>query len=333
MEKWFELPADRKKEVFDQVAAREGLPSVAIEKDWWVTLTLKSIFDFPFADHLVFKGGTSLSKGWKLIERFSEDVDLAVNRRQFGFEGELGSSQITRLRKTIRSFVNDELAPGLSEKLHEYEEVEIKVKPDKNSDADPSQIEIQYPALTEEVAYLPSRVFVEVSARSLFEPFEERRLHPLIGSVFPDLGIENEGVSVPCVLPKRTFLEKVFLLHEEFQKNPVDLRADRLSRHLYDVEKMMDSKHEDQALSDKVLYRNIVSHRRSLIGLKGIDYGNHMPGSISLVLPGDARKAWEQDYKEMQESMIYGESLPFGKLLVRMKELMDRINALEWRSD
>lgn len=332
MKKWFELPKERKKQIFDQVAAREGLPSVAIEKDFWVTLTLEGIFDLPFADQLVFKGGTSLSKGWMLIERFSEDVDLAIDRKQFGFDGKLGSNQTTKLRKTIRSFVKEQLAPGLAEKMNAYEEVVVEVQPDKNSDADPSQIEIFYPSVTEELPYLPSRVLVEVSARSLFEPFEEKRLDPLIGPVLSNLDIENGGVPIPCVLPKRTFLEKVFLLHEEFQKNPEELRADRLSRHLYDIEKMMDGEHARKALEDEALYRDIVNHRRNLIGLKGIEYDSLWPGTINLLPPDAAQKDWMQDYKNMQESMIYGDTLPFDKLLGRMEELMERINSLEFEN-
>lgn len=330
MKKWFDLSSNRKKQIFDQIAAREGLPSVAIEKDWWVTLTLKCIFELPSSDQLVFKGGTSLSKGWSLIERFSEDVDLAVDREQFGFEGELGSSQTTKLRKTIRSFVKEELAPAISEKLNEYEDVEVKVEPNKNSDADPSRIEIFYPAVTEELPYVPSRVLVEVSARSLFEPYEVKRLDPLIKPVFSSLDIDFDGVDIPCVLPKRTFLEKVFLLHEEFQKNPDELRAERLSRHIYDVEKMMDEEHGKQALEDVELYGDIINHRQNLIGFKGIDYDSHWPGTINLIPPDAARSEWKKDYKNMQESMIYGDTLNFEELLERMYELMERINSLDF---
>jgi len=83
MKKFYNLEKSRKITIFDQVAEREGLPSAAIEKDWWVTLVLKAIFNLEFAEHIVFKGGTSLSKGWKLIDRFSEDIDLAIDRSFF----------------------------------------------------------------------------------------------------------------------------------------------------------------------------------------------------------------------------------------------------------
>lgn len=331
MNKWFKLPDERKQQVFDQVAAQQGLPSVAIEKDWWVTLTLKCIFELPFAKQLVFKGGTSLSKGWNLIERFSEDLDLAVDRKQFGFEGKLGSSQRTKLRKTIRSFVKNDFAPALAQKLNALVDVKVEVQKNRNSDADPSQIEIFYPAVTQELDYLPSRVLVEISARSLFEPYENKTLHPLIGSVLSRLNIENNGIPIPCVLPKRTFLEKVFLLHEEFQKNPEEFRAERLSRHLYDLERLMDSEHGKQALEDEGLYKDIVNHRQHLFTLKDIDYKNHLPGSINLIPPGGVINEWKNDYKNMQESMIYGDSLSFDALLKRMEALMERINTLEFK--
>ncbi|HKK46286.1 MAG TPA: nucleotidyl transferase AbiEii/AbiGii toxin family protein, partial [Balneolaceae bacterium] len=155
-------------------------------------------------------------------------------------------------------------------------------------------------------------------------------LDPFIGPVLSNLDIKNGGAAIPCVLPKRTFLEKVFLLHEEFQKNPEELRAERLSRHLYDVERMMDGEHAQQALEDEALYRDIVRHRRNLIGLKGIDYDRHWPGSINLNPPDSVQKEWKQDYKNMQESMIYGETLTFEALLGRMEKLTERINSLEF---
>jgi len=102
---WLNVEDDRKKLVYEQVAANEGLPPIAIEKDFWVTLVLESVFKLEKAENMVFKGGTSLSKGWNLIQRFSEDVDLAVDRKAFGFDGKLGSSKRTKLRKAIREFV------------------------------------------------------------------------------------------------------------------------------------------------------------------------------------------------------------------------------------
>jgi len=208
-------------------------------------------------------------------------------------------------------------------------DVEVGVWESENSDEDPSTIEVRFPAVTESVTYLPPRVLIEVNARSLIEPNEERELTPLVGSVFPQLDIDLIPVKIPCVLPRRTFLEKVFLLHEEFQKNPEEMRAERLSRHLYDVEAIMDTEHGKEALEDEELYMDIINHRKHQTKINGIDYEKHLPGTINLVPPDASIKQWQDDYREMQESMIHGDSVSFDTLIDRMKELMERINQLE----
>jgi hypothetical protein len=329
---WLKVEDNRKKLVYEQVAANEGLQSIAIEKDFWVTFVLESVFELEQAENMVFKGGTSLSKGWNLIQRFSEDVDLAVDRKAFGFDGMLGSSKRTKLRKAIREFVLEELTPKLISNLQEKgADVEVEVWESENSDEDPSAIEIRFPAVTESVKYLPPRVLIEINARSLIEPNEEKELSPLVGSVFPQLEIDLIPVKIPCVLPRRTFLEKVFLLHEEFQKNPDEMRAERLSRHLYDVEAIMDTDHGKDALDDEELYMDIIHHRKHLTKISGIDYKKHLPGTINLVPPDASIKQWQGDYHDMQESMIYGDSVSFDKLIDRMKELMERINQLDFK--
>ena len=326
---WLNVESQRKRTVYEQVGANEGLPPIAIEKDFWVTLVLESLFEIELAEHMVFKGGTSLSKGWNLIQRFSEDVDLAVDRKAFGFEGILGSSKRTKLRKAIRTFVLEGLTPELTNNLQQKgADVDVEVWQSDNSDEDHSPIEVRFPAVTEPGKYLSPRVLVEINARSLIEPNEQKEMSPLVGNVFPMLGIDLTPVTIPCVLPKRTFLEKVFLLHEEFQKNPDKIRAERLSRHLYDVEAIMDTSHGEGALNDKELYMDIINHRKHLTKISGIDYKKHLPGTINLVPPNASIKLWQSDYRAMQESMIHGESVSFDTLIERMKELMDRINSI-----
>ena len=293
---------------------------------------MQAVFEFEFSEHLVFKGGTSLSKGWNLIQRFSEDVDLAVDRKAFGFDGRLGSSRRTKLRKAIREFVIKEFTPALAENLTKKgADVDVEIWTSQNSDEDPSIIEVRFPSVTESIEYLPPRVLIEINARSLIEPYEVKELTPLIGSVFPQLAIELSPASIPCVLPRRTFLEKIFLLHEEFQKNSYKMRTDRLSRHLYDLEAIMDTPHGLQALEDEDLYIDIVNHRKHLTRINGIDYKKHMPGTINLIPPDSSIKLWKDDYKAMQESMIYGDSISFEDLNGRMSELMDRINKLKFQ--
>lgn len=99
MKEWFNLPENDRKLIIDQVSNKTNLLPAVIEKDWWVMIALRAIFNTEFAQYLVFKGGTSLSKVWEIIERFSEDIDLAIDRSFFNFEGNLKRKQVTRLRK------------------------------------------------------------------------------------------------------------------------------------------------------------------------------------------------------------------------------------------
>lgn len=101
------LPETEKIIILQEISNKQGLAAFAVEKDWWIVQTLSVIFDMKVGEHLVFKGGTSLSKAWNLIERFSEDVDLAIDRQFLGFEGELNKKQITALRKAANHYISD----------------------------------------------------------------------------------------------------------------------------------------------------------------------------------------------------------------------------------
>ena len=114
MNKFLTLTKEQRAAVFERVGASVGLPMQAVEKDFWVTVILQAVFSLPVAQHLIFKGGTSLSKAWGLISRFSEDIDLAVNPIALGAaEGDLTKKQIKKLRKASSLFVSEQLTPML----------------------------------------------------------------------------------------------------------------------------------------------------------------------------------------------------------------------------
>ncbi|MDA3886613.1 MAG: nucleotidyl transferase AbiEii/AbiGii toxin family protein [Candidatus Delongbacteria bacterium] len=330
MKQWFNLSDNNKRDIFNQVSISNGLPAFAIEKDWWVTNVLRIIFSLPVSEHLIFKGGTSLSKGWNLIERFSEDIDLVLDRKLLGFKDELSKTQIGKLRKASCTFISNEFVQIISEKIHKLEipDILISVQELGSSDKDPVIIEIAYSTVTEESSYLKPKVLIEVGSRSLFEPTEKINMQSFVDEFYHDKPFALQPISVPTVLPKRTFLEKAFLLHEEFQK-PVDqIRVNRLSRHLYDLDKLMDSDHGKEALQDFELYKSIVDHREKFNAIRGIDYSNHRPDKLNIIPPVGIIKKWEEDYKSMQESMIYGESRTFSDLISRMKELNERFKEI-----
>jgi len=330
--RWLQLSTTDKQATFNEVSAQINLPSAAIEKDWWVVRTLELVFASSIAPHTVFKGGTSLSKAWNIIDRFSEDIDLALDRRFLGMEkpdSEMSGSQVSKLRKLSAKFITEKYFPELAELFKAAGlKVDIKLGEIKTDDQDPLIIEIYYDTLTDPIPYLKPRVLIDIGSRSLIEPFNERSFTSMIGEKYKGKAFADNNIIIPSVNPQRTFLEKIFLLHEEFQLPIEKIKVERKSRHLYDIEKLMDTEYAMAALDNTALYQTIVEHRAKLTPLRGIDYANHTPDKINPIPPDAMMGEWEKDYQIMQESMLYNPSLPFDKLIERMQELKSRINNL-----
>jgi Nucleotidyl transferase AbiEii toxin, Type IV TA system len=332
MIEWLNLSTDMKREFLAEAGTRTGLRRNAIEKDWWVTLTLKACFQTPYTDDLVFKGGTSLSKAWGLIERFSEDIDLVMNREALGFTGELSNTQIKKLREKTAEFMATTFLNALDTALQNLgvkrDWYRLDVQPGGVADRDPQVLELHYLSVLDPDDYLTNKVVIEIGARSLMEPAEMRPVQSIIGASFPGAPFADAPFPVRTVNPMRTFLEKVFLLHEEFLKPAEKRKHERLSRHLYDVEKLMDTAFGLAALEDHQLYALIVNHRAKYTAIRGMDYSGHQPQTLSFLPPEDVRDTWERDYIQMQQSMIYGESLSFSILMERLAMLRDRFRAI-----
>ncbi|MCL2510674.1 MAG: nucleotidyl transferase AbiEii/AbiGii toxin family protein [Bacteroidales bacterium] len=331
--KWTQLPNTEKIEAINKVALTEGLPSVAVEKDWWVTMSLRALFSCQCAEHIVFKGGTSLSKAWKVIERFSEDIDIAIDRNFFGFDGELTRKQITNLRRASCAYISTVLKEELDEKLQELgiEGYFVSIRETKDTTQDPQIIEIKYNSIFSPNNYIQEKVLIEIGARSLLEPSENIRLRSMIAEVYPDADFADTFIEIPTVVPQRTFLEKAFLLHEEFQKPTGTIRVDRMSRHLYDLEKLMNTAFAESALADTELYLTIVNHRKHLTAIKGVDYSTHSPDKINFVPPNAIVEKWKNDYETMLGNMTYGDSLPFDKLLEKIRLLNEKFRDIPLR--
>lgn len=261
MKDFYQLSKETKAKIFEQVSIRTPIPPYAVEKDWWVVQTLRVIKSTDAADALLFKGGTSLSKAWNLIHRFSEDVDLAIDRLFLDVQDVPDTNKkLRRLREKSRKYLTEDFTNQLTEGFASFgvNDVKIHVVEEVSSSADPTQIEIFYPYVTEHSQYLPPRVLLEIGSRSMMEPSEEREISSFVFQQFPDPGFSDRPIGVNTVLPERTFLEKVFLLHEEFQKPGEEIRVDRMSRHLYDIEKMMSAGIAKKALERRDLYQDIV---------------------------------------------------------------------------
>ena len=336
MNNFRDLTKEQQIAVIEQLVNKMGLPAQAIEKDLWVTIFLQLIFSLPFADKLVFKGGTSLSKVWNVIERFSEDIDLAVDRELFDLEGDLTVKQIKKLRKQSSLFVKETICSELQNALEKYDLqnlCSIEPQPDGEGDKtypEPRKIFIRYQSLFSPIPYVKTEIVLEIGARSLIEPTEKREVKSLISDNLPfETSLINSQIIT--AIPEKTFIEKAFLLHEIFTSNG-RMIANRKSRHLYDLEKMMDKDFAIKAISDDELWDTIRRHREKFTHINGVNYSQDIRPNICLIPPAEVIDNWQQDYEDMQNTMIYGKSLTFNELINRIKQLEERIKLTSQRT-
>ena len=328
---YFTLTKEQQLMVLNQASPKVGLPPQAIEKDIWVTTILQLVFTLSFADKLIFKGGTSLSKVWGVINRFSEDIDLAVDRSLFDLEGDLTKKKIKILRKKSSVFVRNEFAPAMQAKLEEYgldKFCTLEAEPDGEGDGtypEPRKIFIHYEsALGSQVGYLKPVVMLEIGSRSLFEPNEKCHIHSMMEQQFPSIQTSLVDAEVATAVPGKTFLEKVFLIHELFSVEGHGIRAERKSRHLYDLYRMMNMDFARIAVTDDELWESIRHHREIFTSVSGMDYTPDVRKRLQLVPRADIIDTWRADYETMMESMIYGDKPTFKELVAAMSELQER---------
>ncbi len=333
---WYDIPRETKIRAYTQVAEDTGIASYAVEKDWWVVQILSAIFEMEVSKYLIFKGGTSLSKAWNLIERFSEDIDLAFDRSYLGIGGELTRSGVKVLRQKTGQYISKTFTQELEARLKQNGLTDIMlnyIKPEA-SDADPAQIQIHYPNVVDYPGYVQPRILLEISCSSLKEPNAVQSFHSFLDEHYFESSFAGAPVSIPTAIPERTFLEKIFLLHEEFHRPHDKIRVDRLSRHLYDVYRLIQSGFALKAIEDRELYETIVKHRYKHTRIGGIDYNLHQPQTIDPVPITKFIDEWKADYKTMQEQMIYGDSPSFESMINAIRNFTaNKINRLEWKMD
>lgn len=329
---FLQLKATEKKEVFLAIQKDIPLPLASIEKDWWVVQTLEIVFQMEAAPYMVFKGGTSLSKAWGIIERFSEDIDLALSREFLGFEGDISRTQVGKLRDASFKYISEIFLPELRNAFDKkgFAGLSIELSDVKTPDQDPVNIVIRYPSVSEESKYVLPEVKLEIGSRAMLEPFANRSFSSLVGEKFAGRPFADTPISVPSVKPERTYLEKLFLLHEEFQRPKEKIRVERLSRHLYDINRIADTEYAKIAIEDNDLFKAIVQHRERFTRLGGVDYSSHFPPNLNPIPPEELLDEWKVDYISMQKEMIYGESLSFTQLIAKLKEVVSQINEVRF---
>lgn len=338
MDAFLTLLPEERRQICEAVGADLGLNPASVEKDFWVCWTLRELFTLPsIGEHLTFKGGTSLSKGWKLIERFSEDIDVVIDRQALGFEGErspeaaAGSNERRRrleaLRAACQTHIREKLRPALERRLRErLGSLGIWTLAEDPSDLDQQTLLFAYPASLEERGYLRPEVKIELGARSDIDPSAQPIIQPYIADARPEL-LGPSQFAVRTLDPRRTFLEKLCLLHEESYRAEGKVLAERLSRHYYDLYCLITSGTAAEALADPELFKRVVAHREVFFRRSAEAQATLTPGALRLIPTAEREPAWRRDYEAMQEAMFFGESPQWREILQVVGEFETRFNS------
>lgn len=339
MDAYLAMQRRRRRTLCDEAASRLSLAPASVEKDFWICWTLRHLFALPdYGVDLTFKGGTSLSKGWKLIQRFSEDVDVVVGRARLGFSGErapdragISSKERDRRLDALRSrcseFVRNELAPALRISLHQQlpraDPWSLNLDAD---DSDGQTLLFTYPSDFENIGYVCPVVRIELGARSDTEPVEDPAIAPYLAEAFPRL-LVDASFRVRTVAPVRTFWEKAMLLHEEAHRREDTRPRPRLSRHYYDLWCLINRGVGELAVRDLALFERIAAHRSVFFRKSRAAQESLRRGSLRLLPRDEHRAAWQRDYAAMRETMFFGEPPEFDAMLAVVGAFGQRFNA------
>lgn len=339
MKEFIGMSEKRRRLVCTETGAQLNLFEIAVEKDFWVCWTLGKLFDLPeWGQHLTFKGGTSLSKCWNLIERFSEDIDIVIDRDALDFGGESAPEQapskkqrtkrLKALKEACQQCISDQIQPALIESISSDlpDTLEWSLEPDPD-DPDKQTLLLLYPtAFPEQTAYLRRAVKIEMGARSDTEPVAFVEITPYIREAFPEL-LAEPGSDVRAVRPERTFLEKAMLLHEEtFRPEAKKKQRRSIARHYYDLYRMIQAGVGDESVRDLRLFHRIAAHRQVFFRYTWVDYTTLNPQELQLVPSADDLPAWQADYESMQQEMFYGEVPIFEDILKVVADFQNRLN-------
>lgn len=336
MAEFFDLSVDERLEALAQAADASGRPPHLLEKDVWVVWALRHLFAAPYAPHLIFKGGTSLSKAYGVIQRFSEDVDLTYDIRAIASDliGQAGTplpaskSQEKKWSKEIRTrlaeWVTAEVVPRLQQDLQQHGlPAQARAEGDK--------VFIDYTPLVSGTGYVPPAVMLEFGARSTGEPCELR-------AVRCDAAAHLQGVEFPEARPQvmraeRTFWEKATAIHV-FCAQGVFRGGDRFARHWHDVTRLDAAGFADAAIADRALANAVADHKSIFFAEKSpegapIDYHAAVSGGLCLVPDDGALAKLAADYQHMvDDGLFLDEVESFDAILRQCQTIQQKANAV-----
>jgi len=310
--------------MFFKVAAEESkLPLVIIEKDFWVVWILERLFSLKeLESHLTFKGGTSLSKVYKLIERFSEDIDISIEMNFLGFKPEDDPEKapskkkqrhiIEEIGRKCSAYVQNKMYKDLNENIAEKIETSDSWKLTVDSlDPDGQTLLFEYPTDNKKDGYILPFVKIELGARSEHWPVSEHKIQSYAKDILKDK-IHEAPVSIRVLNAERTFWEKATICTHlpEDKKIPA-----RISRHYSDFYCLLNSKIKDSATQNIALLERVAIHKSIYFAAGWANYSSARKGSLKLI-PGERLlKYLEDDFNRMKH-MYFG-NIPDWNIILK----------------
>lgn len=327
--------------LFTTTAQRLGTTPQNVEKDFWVCWTLDALFNgLPGGPRLLFKGGTSLSKGFGLIRRFSEDIDVTVFRDDLGetatieeleaLSGKKRAKALEAIKAACEMYIQGEFLDGLNEIVSDVavrnglDVVRFFIEPDPE---DTQALYLRYPSATLADAYIAKAVKIESGAKSALDPNSARSISPYLEEDVPDIDLTVGNVTI--VDAERTFWDKIVILHG--LRRWFDIRGElkgsgqRVSRHYYDTYQLLGSDLGERALADRALGADCVAHARMFFNRPAFDLATAVAPTFSINPVGKMLDDLRRDYRAMS-GMIFGQAPPFDAVIERVADLERKLN-------
>jgi hypothetical protein len=337
MDNFAKRKAAERQPYFEETATRRNSTTTAIEKDFWICWSLKHLFVLKAIPELRFKGGTSLSKVFRLIDRFSEDIDISIDRAALGFSGErdlanpkLSATKRRALDEDLRAAITEEVQAKLLPKLHaRFKEIlgtqGWALTPSDELNEEMTLV-FHYPPAFEYKEYLRPQIKIEFG-RGDQQPSQTLPVTPFVAEEFPDVFAEKSA-EIVVLDAERTFWEKVTLLHaENHRPDPAKLKL-RMSRHWSDIAVMsVVGRFGNDKLSVDLL-QEVIRFKQIYFAANWAHYETALPGTLRIVPNDGLAKILKDDYAQMKE-MFPAEAFSFDEILEKLEALEKRLNTLK----
>ena len=326
------LPTAERRDILETAADQLDRPAAILEKDVWICQVLRTLFRIPDSHPMAFKGGTSLSKVYRIIDRFSEDVDITLDYRAFAggfdpFAPGASKSRIRRFSDRLKSRVDDHVrhvvGPALEAAIRE---IPASGRAALHIGNDGERVWLAYPSAVDNPhSYLATNVVLEFGGRNVVNPNERHGIVPDIAALTPDLDWPTATVTV--LSPARTFWEKATLIHVECHRGRLAAGPERLSRHWFDLACLASHDAGRTAIADRALLEDVVRHKTVFFNASYAHYNRCLDGRLCLVPDDDALAGLRSDYDAMRRAGIVGTRAPeFKDLTARLRVLEAEIN-------